>query len=416
MSKSPAELFKEREKRINDAISLKIPDRVPMTPFLTFFPARYAGITSREAMYDYEKLAEASRKTIIDFEPDMYLDPFFLVAYGRLMELLGDARFKWPGGGLPDDSTFQFIDEERMKADEYDAFIDDPTDFILRNHIPRVLTALEPLKKLPYLPGRYYLAYESSVAVFGRPEVAGALRTLIEAGEEALKMQQWARRFAAEMNDLGFPGQFSSVAYAPFDYIGDFFRGTRGIMLDMYRNPDKLLTAMEKITPAIINTSLNAAKNSGINRCLITIHKGIDGFMSREQFQKFFWPGARDIITTLIDNDIVPFVLWEGDCTSRLDIIKDIPAGKAVYWFEQTDIFKAKEVLAGRVCIRGNVPATLLCTGSPPEVREYCKKLIDIVGKDGGLIIDGAIGIPDDARIENVREMVDFCREYGVYR
>jgi hypothetical protein len=34
---------------------------------------------------------------------------------------------------------------------------------------------------------------------------------------------------------------FWGVAYAPFDYIGDFLRGTRGIMLDMYRVPGALL-------------------------------------------------------------------------------------------------------------------------------------------------------------------------------
>jgi uroporphyrinogen-III decarboxylase len=45
----------------------------------------------------------------------------------------------------------------------------------------------------------------------------------------------------------------------------------------------------------------------------------------------------------------------------------------------------------------------------------YCKKLIDVVGKGGGFILDGAIGIPDEARPENVRAMVDTTREYGVY-
>jgi uroporphyrinogen-III decarboxylase len=54
--------------------------------------------------------------------------------------------------------------------------------------------------------------------------------------------------------------------------------------------------------------------------------------------------------------------------------------------------------------------------GTPQEVKDYCKKLIDPVGRDGGLIIDGSIGIPDDAKVENVRVMVDFCHEYGVYR
>ena len=67
------------------------------------------------------------------------------------------------------------------------------------------------------------------------------------------------------------------------------------------------------------------------------------------------------------------------------------------------------------MCIRGNVPASLLCLGSPQDVETYCKKLIDMVGKGGGFILDGAIGTPDDARPENVRAMADFTRKHGAY-
>ena len=49
--------------------------------------------------------------------------------------------------------------------------------------------------------------------------------------------------------------------------------------------------------------------------------------------------------------------LWEGDCTSRLETIADIPRGKAIYWFERTDLVRAKEVLGDVVCLRGNVPS-----------------------------------------------------------
>ena len=82
---------------------------------------------------------------------------------------------------------------------------------------------------------------------------------------------------------------------------------------------------------------------------------------------------------------------------------------------ERTDIFRAKEVLGDRICIRGNVPATMLCVGSPGEVEDYCKRLIDFVGKGGGFILDGGIGIPDEAKPENVSVMADTTKKYGVY-
>ena len=137
--------------------------------------------------------------------------------------------------------------------------------------------------------------------------------------------------------------------------------------------------------------------------------------MSPSQFKTFYWPQLRKVVMALIDNGLVPCMLWEGDCTSRLEHIADIPRGKCIYFFERTDIFKAKQVLGDVVCLRGNVPASMLTTGTPDDVRAYCRKLIEVAGKGGGLIVDGGSGIPDESRTENVQAMFAATREFGVY-
>ncbi|MDH5696100.1 MAG: hypothetical protein OEZ00_05790 [Dehalococcoidia bacterium] len=416
MEKTPQELFKERTKRVEDAIQLKVPDRVPFLPFFSFFPARYAGISFEEAMYDYNKLRTASKKVILDFQPDMFLNPYGLISVGPTFEALDYKQLKWPGHGVDSNLTYQFVEGEYMRAEEYDALLFDPSGFMIRTIFPRIFGALEAFKMLPSIPSAYYLRTVPRIAVLGIPEVAAAFERLLKAGAEAQRMMAKANSFAEEMEELGFPCQFASTAYTPFDYIGDFLRGTRGIMLDMYRNPDKLLEAIEKVLPIMIEGAVSAAKRSGVPRVFMPLHKGAHGFMSLEQFKTFYWPTLQKLILALIDEGLTPCPFFEGDYTSRLEIISDIPKGKAGYIFEHTDIFKAKEVLGDCVCIRGNVPASLLCAGTPQDVRDYCKKLIDVVGKGGGFIMDGAIGIPDEAKIENVRAMADFTREYGVYK
>ena len=62
----------------------------------------------------------------------------------------------------------------------------------------------------------------------------------------------------------------------------------------------------------------------------------------------------------------------------------------------------------------GDVPMSLLSTGTVDQVKEYCKKLIDTAGKDGGFIMSSAANL-DDAKLDNVKALVDFTREYGVY-
>jgi hypothetical protein len=381
----------------------------------TFFNAVYGGITCEEAMFDYDKLGAAAKKTILDFEPDMYNNPFALVALGPLLETLDCRYLIWPGRGLPPHQSYQFVEKEHIKAEEYDDLLFDPTGFMLRQFLPRVYGALEPLQKLPPLPSLYYTRFLTGTAVFADSAISGALSTLVDAGTQAQQMLLKAKAFTEEMKALGFPSQAGGVAYAPFDYIGDFLRGTRGIMLDMYRIPDKLLEAMEKMIPFILQGAIAPARVSGTPFIFMPMHKGLDGFMSLDQFKTFFWPSLKKVILSLIEENFIPLVLWEGDCTSRLEIIKDIPKGKAIYWFEKTDIFRAKEVLCDTVCIRGNVPATLLCVGRPEDIEEYCRKLIRVVGKDGGFILDGAIGIPDEARLENVKAMANTTREYGHY-
>jgi uroporphyrinogen-III decarboxylase len=415
MAKKSEALYAERTKRVLDAVQLRVPDRVPFMPFVNFFHAKYGGITCQEAMYDYDKLAMAAKKTIMDFEPDMYNNPFVLVALGHILEGLDCKYLRWPGGGLPLHQSYQFVEQEYIRVEEYDDLLFDPTGFILRQFLPRVYGALEPLQQLPSLPSLYYTRFLTGTAAFAAPEVSGAFDALVKAGTEAQQVLTRAKAFEDEMTVLGFPSQIGGVAYAPFDYIGDFLRGTRGIMLDMYRVPDKLLEAMEKVLPFILQGAISAARMTGVPFIFMPLHKGLDGFMSLDQFKTFFWPSLKRVILSLIEEGFIPTVLWEGDCTSRLETIRDIPKGKAIYWFERTDILKAKEILGDTVCIRGNVPATLLCVGSPGDVVTYCKKLIDVVGKGGGFILDGAIGIPDDARPENVKAMADTTREYGVY-
>jgi hypothetical protein len=410
---SSEELFREREKRINDAVALKEPDRVPVMNIYGFFPARFAGITSQESMYDYDKTMQAWVNAMVEFQPDVCDDPFTSRFWGRLLERLDFRQIRWPGHGVGANLSFQYVEEEYMKADEYDAFLHDPSDFMFRRYWPRIFGSLRALQDFPPIPSIYSYSGFGRLALLGAPEVAKALEDLVAGAREARRMLAGADAYVDKLRQLGFPLQFGAAANAPFDMLSDFLRGTVGAMLDMYRMPDKVLEAVEKILPVMIQNALGA-KRTGVPRVFLPLHKGIDSFMSPDQFKTFYWPTLKRLILTVIDEGLTPYVFWEGDCTSRLELIADIPRGKAVYLFESTDIFKAKEILRDVVCIRGNVPLSLLIAGTPDDVKTYCKKLIDVVGKGGGFIMDASSNL-DDAKPENLKAMIDFTKEYGRY-
>jgi uroporphyrinogen-III decarboxylase len=222
------------------------------------------------------------------------------------------------------------------------------------------------------------------------------------------------QNYVSNVTAAGFPMFFASGTEAPFDALGDFYRGTKGIVLDLYRRPEKVIAACEKLLPIMLESAIPAAKASGNPRVFIPLHKGSDNFMSLDQYKKFYWPTLKELLLGLITEGLTPVVLVEGVYSSRLETISDVPEGKIIYWFEHVDMAKAKAILGRKVCIMGDVPMSLLSTGTVDQVKEYCKKLIDTAGKDGGFIMSSAANL-DDAKLDNAKALVDFTREYGVY-
>lgn len=424
MSKTPEELYQERKKRIADAIALNVPDRVPVAPVDCGFFIKNAGLTWDEAMYDVEKAKAASKKTITEMDFDAYWPPCIFTP-GTVADKLDLRQLRWAGAQNAEsnvDSVYQFVEPgtgyEAMSVEDYDWFLDDPTDYILRRHWPRIAKNLEPLKNLPPIHSivSYYVGMPQLLPMFGTPEIAAAFEALLAAGREAAKWTSSIGSFVQEMTQLGYPILNYAICIAPYDYFADFFRGTRGCMIDMYRCPEKLKEAVDRVTPWIIDWGLTQARkgSSFTNIVFIPIHKASGGFMSEEQHKEFFWPSLKKLLLTLIDEGYTPYVYTEGIYTDRLETISDVPKGKVIYHIE-SDLFKAKEVLGNVACLTGGVPGPMMNIGSPEDVRGYLKKVIDVVAKDGGFILDAELPLIT-AKPENVKAMVEYVHEYGVYK
>jgi hypothetical protein len=408
--------YKASITRIKDAIQMKkLPDRVPVTILPSMFPYFYGGITVEEAMYDYDKCTAAFKKFILDFEPDMHIGAS-VAGPGKFYEILDYKLYAWPGHGVAPEHSYQCLEGEYMKADEYDALMQDPSNFWRSVYMPRIFGALEGFRMLNPLPtimemyglGIFLLQY-------GLPPVQAAYKALLGAGDEALKWIGAMGSIDGELATLGYPTILGGFTKAPFDVIGDTLRGTQGIMLDIYRRPDKLLAAMETLTPLLIKMGVSLAQQTGNPIVFMPLHKGADGFLSDEQFKKFYWPTFRQVMMGLISEGCIPFPALEGHWDSRLKVIQDVPKGKTAWMVDQSDMVTAKQTLGKNACLIGNVSSSMLSLGTPQEVKDYVKKLIDTVGQGGGFIVSNGAFF-DQAKPENVKAMVDFTKEYGVYK
>jgi hypothetical protein len=411
LDKINEQLRQEREKRIMEVVSLGKPDRVPVAIPFAYFPAKFIeGVTTRDCWYDFRKWKDAYFKTALFYQPD-YCGVFFNQS-GNVMEEMDNKTMLWPGHGASINHSHQFIEGEYMKADEYDLFLDDYSDYLLRYHLPRTNGLLSPLSSLPPLntltgagiPFRNLL----------NPDFVRMFEKLEKIAPEAMLWQTEIATMSREMDELGFPGGLAVGGLVPFDLISDRFRGMRGAMLDMYRQPDKLLAAIEKLSRMQVRGIESRPQAKEFTLAFIALHRGADGFMSLKQFETFYFPYLKRLTEALVARGFTPWVFFEGDYTTRLEYLLQLPRAKILGHFDRSDMSKVKAVLGRHMCIAGNVPPSILQTGTPESVKKYCKWLIDVGGKDGGYIMSPGSSV-DEAKPENLKAMVDITKEYGRY-
>jgi Uroporphyrinogen decarboxylase (URO-D) len=408
---SPEERYAASIKRALDVAALRIPDRVPVFGPYQKYPYAFAGVTFKDAMNDYALARQAWHKFVDYFQPDLAFGP--ILAYpAKPMETLGWKAFKWPGHGLADNNMYQYVDEEFMSADEYDEFIFDPSDFMLRKWAPRQFKAFEGFSN--FFPWRRFMWTQwMNINFQTTPAMKESLRVYVEIGDQMAEWWDSQFKYWGEVKEKGIPMAFAAWDWPPFDIIGDTLRGTRGILGDMRRHPDKLHDALEIATKIFIEYGSGAA-GAELPFCWVWVHKSTRDFMSDAQFKEFYWPYLRKGLLALVEKGVIPVVYWEADFESRLEHIADVPPGKIIYHLSNTNAVTAKAALGGITALAGNVPNLLLLSGTPDDVRAYCKNLIDKVGKDGGFIMDTALML-DEAKPENLKAMIDFTKEYGVY-
>ena len=409
--KSTERVYEEREKRVRSATELREPDRVPMT--VSADPAVYAGIHRSAEYYSALEWKRAVRQVTVDLEPDMANAG--LPTSGSALETLGVTNRLWPGGPLPSNYQYQFVEKEFMKENEYDLFLSDPTDFMIRFYFPRMYSALSPLSKLPPL-GVIFAGFENLTTIFATAEFRQLAETLSRAGEDMASFRKSVGNAYKDLAYLGFPSYsrlgLGGIGGAPFDAVSSYLRGMKGSMLDMYRQPDKLLRACDLILDRRIAQAVPADPTRRGSRIGMPLWRGDKSFMSDVQFSRFYWPGLKRALQAVIDLGYVPVPAFEAEFGDRLECLLELPKGKIIASIETVDIARARDILQGHTCliIRGPFSLTL---SSPMAVAEYYNGLFDSFGKGGGLIFN--VRLPEHGSREEIKGMLASIREHCRY-
>ena len=253
------------------------------------------------------------------------------------------------------------------------------------------------------------------VAALSDPDIRSTFQILINLIDEYEEWQINIDKLLRTAVERGYPIQtWGLYIGAPFDYFGDLLRGTLGISMDMFRQPEVLHEAMEKYLDILINTIIKDYPMTNCPIIMMPLHKGDDTFMSDKQFEIFYWPYLRRLLLAMVDEGLVPMPFAEGKYTNRLKQIADTPKSSVVWYFDQTDMSEAKQILGDVSCIAGNIPTSILQTATPEKIRDYCRKLIETCSSGGGYILAGGASI-NKGNIDNLKAMMEAAYEFGIY-
>lgn len=392
------ERYNNRLRRYVTALRHEKPDCIPIRPFVAEFTAKYCGFTCQEVTHDFKLAFDAVCECAKDFDWDAVV-PNMVYVWTGLAQSLGLRYYAIPGIDLSPDTGFQYREpsEENayMKEDEYDALISDPTMFLYEKWLPRV---------------------SSEVVEPGKPV---NVRTYISLIKTAMAMYDYFYSFGPQIerlkNECGTVSAIAGIFKAPLDILADKLRGYIGLTIDLMTQPEKVLKACEALMPHLYYVAKTTGDPSKILPIGFWMHRGCTPFVTREQFHSHYWPTLKPIIEELWKDGYQVLFYAEGNWDEHLESFAELPEKSIVFHIDRSDPEKVKKILGDKFCISGGLPNALLAVGTPKEVRDYCRRLIKLLGRDGGYIMDASAIIQNDAKVENVKAMTEVTREYGDY-
>jgi len=369
-----------RQERFEAAVALERPDRVPVMPLMTAFSVRSQGMTQGEAWREPQKGFKAMLDTFNDlggfdklYKPNL----FWPMIGGRFCS--SPVRVLIPGRQLPEDALNQIDERELFSREDYDKLAAVGWNAFWDEHYEK-MSGGRPLERVVSAQNRLLDEYIREVDVYHSQDIYPLFGAYVDSSTMAFSMARTLTQFT----------------------------------MDLYEVPEKVKAAMDASCDDLIQNALDVVSKTKIPLVFIVLERGSGFYYRLEIFEQFEWPYLQRYVDAFLSEGLTPWFHFDTDWSLNLPYLKQLPRGKCVCDLDgMTDIFKAKEVLGGHMCISGDVPASLLSLGTPEEVRGYCQRLIDVVGKDGGFFLTTGCECPVDAKFENVKMMIDVAKTYN---
>lgn len=317
-----------------------------------------------------------------------------------------------PGTKISIHSSHQVLENEYIQPEEYRALIEDFDGFMMSKYVPRAFPGLKALGEVRFNP--FIVLSTGGISGMFSPDVLEAFEKLKEIGRLEAEKSERSKYWSNKISELGIVPAFAGSGEVPFDIISDYFRTTLGAMTDSLEYEDEMLELMDILADRQI-ASWEYLKNLPIpaKRIFFPLHKGMDGFMSPDHYERLYLAPFKKMIDYLVSVGATPLIYTEGRYNTRLEALRDfLPEGKCIVHFETADMKAAKEIVGSKNCISGNMSAYTLECGTVEQTINETKYLIDTCAPGGGYIFDTNACL-ENAKEENLAAMLETLDTYG---
>ena len=367
-------------ERMEAAVKLEPLDRIPCAPLMDiFFPSRYKGWTTSQGLHNMRKGFHA----IVDVFDEvggwdgMILPGYSIPATPHVYSGVAIGKTINPGRELGENDVAQFVEKEVLTHEDYD-------DIINLGWNGFRLKAKDRFNPHP------------------EERIVGWAQNQME--QYKYEIEFWRNKRVRSLS--------GALTQSPLMLLSTS-RTLMEVTKDIYYIPDKLEAVMDAMVDDLTSDAIEAAKLSGEPGVMLVMERGGGFLYSLEIYERFEYPYMKKMVEAFAKEDLITVMHLDQDYTKNLPYFKDVPAKMVVAELDSmTDIFKAKEILKGHMCIAGDVPAALTSLGTQEEVEEYCKKLIDVVGEGGGFILSSGCTIPVNCKMENLKAMVSTAKSH----
>lgn len=200
----------------------------------------------------------------------------------------------------------------------------------------------------------------------------------------------------------------TTTAWGPFTLAGQIY-GVEDFMRSTYKKEAQVHKTLQFATRLLKAFYRPLVEERVIPVMSIADPTASGDLISARVFRTFSLPYLQDLIGWGHDHNVATWLHICGDTTDKLEDIAETEADCFSLDYK-VNLATAKEWLAGRMCIAGNVnPVTVLDQGTSDDVRASVQACLDAAATGGGFILTSGCDIPPTVPEENLLAMLELA-------